>query len=734
MLERRGIRTLGRLVAGLVWFCGVPGAWAAEGVGSGSDPVLPSQVLRDAWVWVEYDLHYDADGTAPQGIGWGEVCPNCGRIHGNPIEQRMREETAIRAPGFLVAADRVVTPDLQVHARFVQGITVVVGDERLTASVIAYREDNTGVLLALEHPVARQVPAFDVQREGPYHALRRVFLQGYDHWVKTTVSPDWTFSDDGSLFQVAPPASLIVDADGEPVGITLTGELTPDNRWKGDPLAGGWISRDELSDRQAELEERIAAGLVHVSLHFRSPQPAPGQQHHQMVHRAMHFGGSLQTVQEGATEHHAIGVVLDQNRVLVLAGLSHTLTARLERIRILLADGSRVSATFAGSLRDYQALVVTPEQPLEGALVRDTNPIRSHRNRLLLGADVRFGPSDRTVHIGPMRLTSFVEGPRNQIMPELVNAPQSYFLFADGQLVVMPIQRRDRLAGLPGQRSYRSSSVQYYPLVYWASRLGDLPEALDPGNRPLAPEEEQQVAWIGVELQPMDYDLALAHQVLHQTENGQFGAVVTHVYEGSPAHVQGIQVGDVFLRLHAENIPAPVQIRIPAHAAMRNTFQWEMLDRMPQQYLDQLPPPWPDAQSPFNRMLTQLGENTDVRLDLIRDGQRHQESFTLQLGPPSFASAPRYQHSDIGLTVRDLTYEVRFFLLAGAEDPGVIVSRVEQGGRANVAGIRSFELITHVDGEPIHNVEAFEQLMAQPGGKQLTLKRMAASRLVRLAE
>ena len=70
----------------------------------------------------------------------------------------------------------------------------------------------------------------------------------------------------------------------------------------------------------------------------------------------------------------------------------------------------------------------------------------------------------------------------------------------------------------------------------WASHI-------DPSNVPLTEQEESRLAWVGVELQPLNKELARANNVSKLTRDGQIGALVSYVYPGSPAEKAGVEVG-----------------------------------------------------------------------------------------------------------------------------------------------------------------------------------------------
>jgi S1-C subfamily serine protease len=82
--------------------------------------------------------------------------------------------------------------------------------------------------------------------------------------------------------------------------------------------------------------------------------------------------------------------------------------------------------------------------------------------------------------------------------------------------------------------------------------------------------------------------------------------------------------------------------------------------------------------------------------------------------------------------VKDLTYEARRFFQMTAADPGVIVSMVEQGEGAAVAGVKPFELIVAVNDEAVHSVGEFEAAIAAGGELRLSIMRMHLGRLVKI--
>src|SRR5262245_33950503 len=79
-------------------------------------------------VLVEYELQFD-NADAPAGGLGAERCPSCGQFHGNDLSKYLQEERPLEESGFVVAADRVVTKDPQMHPRFIKSIKARLNDQ-----------------------------------------------------------------------------------------------------------------------------------------------------------------------------------------------------------------------------------------------------------------------------------------------------------------------------------------------------------------------------------------------------------------------------------------------------------------------------------------------------------------------------------------------------------------------------------------------------------------------------
>ena len=146
-----------------------------------------------------------------------------------------------------------------------------------------------------------------------------------------------------------------------------------------------------------------------------------------------------------------------------------------------------------------------------------------------------------------------------------------------------------------------------------------------------------------------------------------------------------------------------------------------------------LPSPWPPVENALIRAITDLGFGTKYSIDFYHDGKVDTKNFTVEEGPANYESGARYKSEPLGITVRDMTYEVRRYLQKKPDDPGVVISKIEQGSKASIAGLKPYELITHVNDQPVQSVKDFERLTQGQTEIRLSVKRMTAGRIVKLS-
>ncbi|MFQ5862261.1 MAG: DegQ family serine endoprotease [Candidatus Brocadiales bacterium] len=201
--------------------------------------------------------------------------------------------------------------------------------------------------------------------------------------------------------------------------------------------------------------------------------------------------------------------------------------------------------------------------------------------------------------------------------------------------------------------------------------------------------------WLGVAIQDISEELAESFG-LPSAE----GILVSDVTHDSPAEKGGMQRGDVILEYQGKKVEDINHLRI---------------------------------------LVAQTPVGTKASLKVLRENKPKYLTITIGEQPADlFARGPAaamQPSRDYGMTLENLTPELarRF----GYEDEvgGVLVADVEPGGQAEMAGIRSGDLIKEVNRERVHNRQEFFQIVEkspEEKGLLLLVKRGTTTRYVLL--
>ena len=662
--------------------------------------------IRPSFVHVEYTMKFDK-GQAPRGGSW------------NSFEEYIKQERPMETTGVLIDDKTVIVDDLVMHPRFMKSIAVVHKGARAAAKVSGFAARQNVMYLTMDKPLKGAVPArFDASLAGPYMSVRHSLAA--NEWTTTAYNSPATASvtvtDSGQKYKRIP--RFVVDAKGRPVGISTLSRIGLEDKWKGSPLDWEKYSSAEMDKKLKETEKITDAGIFRVALNFRSPKKD--------FRTARVSSGSGQ-----GTEKNAVGLLIDKDTVLVLANLKPQVTARLATIKVY-PHGAKesVDATFSHTLKDYGCLVVKLSTPLKGALKFSGKDVTSLRDTLLMAADVKLQGEKRVVYYGHRRVSSFSLGWKRNVYPSVGGSAANTFLFdSDGALVVFPLARRPKVSA---QETYGSGDILATPTALVSPVLADLATNADANNVPLTEADENRLAWLGVVLQPLNTELARANNVSDLTRDGRIGAVVSYVYPDSPAAKAGVEMSWVMLNIQVDGDPKPIDIKAREHALGAN-YPWDRWDSLPPKYWDgKFPSPWQPTETFLTRKLTDMGFGKKFTATFFADGKQVKKKFTVVASPTHYHTAAKFKSAKVGLTVRNMTYEVRRYFLKTAKDPGVIISAVEPGSKAGVGGARPYEIITHVNDQAVNNVKEFEKAIAGKAELRLSVLRMTKNRLVKL--
>jgi hypothetical protein len=673
------------------------------------------KAIGDSAVTVLYYLQYD-DGDAPTGSNRDYNRSSSGHDWAGTA---ISDERPVHASGFLVAKDLVLASDLMIEPRFVKRIEVVAAGKTYAAVPERFALDNSSLVLKLSEPAIGARPlAFKKNAKRPYFFAGFYDDQGQQSMFLSPMSENEFIDRTGKRFIRATSPTIIVTADGTPVGAALSDRLWEGGDWQGSPLDWPAVSASQYDDKAEAVRKIAAAGLLQVTINMRV----------QTSRRA----STEYDAEEAATEPEidAVGLLYAPNRVLVLEEMTRRKTALIESMTLACGDKS-VSLKVEGALEKYGAILASFEGELPGAtpLQFDDTGAAAKVGQLFIGDDLSYDKGARDERLSRAHITARGQGFLDLVWPK--SSPESsQFLFTlDGKLAALPLSRRDAIT--MESRNYRQSRDS---VLMPGDRLADMlarpAECVDANYKPLSEQDTKRFVWLGIEMQEISHDLAKAKGAALATKGGSVGGLITYVYKGSPAERAGVKAGDIIVRFTIPGQTEPVDIQLGEQRDF--DFPWSKLDQVPDVYFDRIPRPWPSQNNELAHVLTEVGAGKTVTALFVAGGGPKSIDFTLEMTPPDFATAESYENKAAGLTVKDATYEVRHYFKMSDTDPGVVAAEIEPGSKTSVAGVKPCEIITAVNGKPVHNVAEFKSEIEKGGDVELTVKRMSQSRVAKM--
>jgi len=175
-------------------------------------------------------------------------------------------------------------------------------------------------------------------------------------------------------------------------------------------------------------------------------------------------------------------------------------------------------------------------------------------------------------------------------------------------------------------------------------------------------------AWLGVFSQPLTDDLAEYWGL-----KPEGGLVVSTVIPGSPAATAGLLPGDVIINFNNNPVRAKLDREVPN----------------------------------FTKVVRDAGPKSAVKIAYLRGGQQNEVVCQLTERPRTSRDAVEFEDTVLGVTVRDLTTDVRIALNLSQEVDGVIVRRVKSGSPAQIGKMMPGVIILAVGEQKVTNVAEF---------------------------
>jgi len=195
----------------------------------------------------------------------------------------------------------------------------------------------------------------------------------------------------------------------------------------------------------------------------------------------------------------------------------------------------------------------------------------------------------------------------------------------------------------------------------------------------IGPEVDPAVApraarpWAGFASQVLTAELAKALGL-----KGKAGIRVTQVVAGSTAEQAGLKVGDLWFKLDGKVIPA----RRPEDAEV------------------------------FGALLRDYPVGAEVELEGQRDGQPLKLTLKLAERPAPAAELPTLKETRFGFSAREQGFDDKAARKDDDVPAGLLIAKVERSGWADLAGLRSGDLLLSVNGQPVPDLAALRARLA----------------------
>ena len=630
--------------------------------------------------------------------------------------------------GYLVEPQTVICEDQDIDFEYVSSIVVSQGKESVKGTFSKIFKDRKVIQLTLDKPLAHARPLGPVCQDGKpewaVSSLAQATEEAVRYGVRAKPADEGQIRfRDGLFLQAERGGEALFDSKGAFCGLRFgyqTAASSPDYaKWPS-------LSVSDLPGAIASAIDSVSKSVFPVVLRFRSPKKE-GEDGR---------GYSSSRDNNALTEYKTTGTLVSGKRLLVDISNARSAIPRLEKISVFLPGGKVVAASFVFVHKRAQLLAADlPEAMAENVLQPYRDDVTTSRGRLTwLVRSIAIGAGQLDRRVGHFRPSKIERIWRDR--PELGVAAwrgkgDFIVMTLDGKALWRRVDIRSEGADVGNDSSEETRSA-FIPARDYISLATPGDRDVD-SIRPVHADEDGAIGWIGLDFQAMNRALAEELGVLAETDNGDKGVIVSRVVPGSVSDEKGIRPGWILLTIQGPGMQFPLPVSLSKDDEdFADEFPWEYYDKIPVEMLERFPIPWPKVRTSIAKALFEMGIGKEITATFRVDGEEVVKKLVIEAGPRYFGNAPAYQWKEGGMTVCELTPEVREYLNLGPDDPGVVVSRMESSGRAAIAGIRRFEVIKKVNGVPVENIVLFERIVEGLAEVKLDVLRRSDTRVVRV--
>jgi len=428
----------------------------------------------------------------------------------------------------------------------------------------------------------------------------------------------------------------------------------------------------------------------------------------------------------GRRELFVYGLAVGEDRVFLAGDMDAALVASIDTISVQLPNGQEVPAEFLGLYREFGGVLLECEGKLPfPADLWEERDVPDMALFFDVAVKQRFGRKDAVMKYNRFFGTDTGYKDKEFRTPVRPFLPGSFVLDSRGRFYGFATmeKRYETVMRLKSDGRDGGQVTRCYTFADMKDRFVAPSDYFDPRVKVKDIQERKELAWLGVEFQPVTPGLAMELGIEKETRDGREGLLINMVYPGSPAAKMGFRPGDVLLKMQVVGKGGEIALRLPPDYGRRPDVRGVFASRGAAAYVDRR---WFSRSNPLTQTLTTaVGVGQRVRLTYGQDHEVKTVDFTVEKAPADLRSAAKYKCEWTGLTVKDVTYDVRNILRLGAAFSGVVVYEVEAGSPAAIGRIQPMEFILQVEGESVAGAERFRALiskLAAEGRKDVTLK------------
>ena len=659
---------------------------------------------------VAFTLQYDKKGEVPSTVGI--YCGACSAFHDSNLSSLLANHQDLLVTGYIVKSDELLIPAMLIEAAGVKDINVIFNGKRIPAKVTAIYPDQGALKLKTAKPLAGAVPL----TFAPYKKGEKLFsysrIRELGHWMSRirNFSPDGSevLMENNRLSKDVPGNSLILNAQGKAVALMLNNNEALDHiSWHLNYTQWHAIDIEKYFSMQQNLEKHLKKALLPVTVYTKEWKLSRREKIMNIVPER---------------ELNSFAFMLPGNiffMPMLTTPQQHTL---IEKVVVHTSKGD-VECRIAGVMKKFGGMVLMPKGKvkLDIPLVSPhIAPLSGKLGEIVWSTEIGIYPKELKITVFSDILVAAVRGFHNTVGGSTLKKGVPDLLFdLNGDLLGINVS----------VRAFNYNRLTPFTDIVTIAKMLTDPRELVPFQAMCNPPEA--VGFLGVEYQILNQELVRSLNLEHLTSGGREGLLISYVYPGSPAEKIGLKAGDILLKIIVPDGGAPIRLTGKNFAlAQERQFPWKNLDGIPEVYFSEIPEPWKGVKNPLARQLANIGIGEKITLIAIMQGKVVSKELTVANAPTYFEIAPAYRSGALGLEVKNMTFEVRRYFRMADNASGVIVSEVFAGRPASVAGLRPFEIITAVDDQVIHNVEDFKKAVAGKSEVRLSVRRLAANRVV----